>query len=116
VPVMARISDATISPAEGLVEVNGRRHPKLNSLRVFASSSGRDEPRQRITLQMADLGMVESYQGFSARGHIAASALRDHLEAKVIHDELGEISSVTWQTRDLIPAQYANPLYSLLTK
>ena len=36
------------------------------------------------------------------------SKIYDHLEVKLVHDELGEVYSHTWRTRDLIPEQYAN--------
>jgi len=116
-PVMAKISSASISPSEGLVEVAGSCHPALvSSLKIFGSSYAREEPKQRIVLQLDSDASLNPMRQFVAKGHIAASSIRELLELKLVHVEIGEVFTYSERTRDLLPEQYVNPLYFLLTK
>lgn len=116
-PVMAKFSEASICPRDGLVEATGVCHPSLGSFRVFGSSYGSTgEPRERIAFQVEESQPGDMLRRFTSRGRIATSKINHFLEVKFVHDELGEVYSQTWRTRDLIPAQYVNPLYFLLTK
>jgi hypothetical protein len=117
VPVVAKITDAAIFPRDGIVEATGVCHPSLGSFRMFGSSYGSTgEPRERIAFQVEDSKSSDTLRRFTSRGRVPMSKIYDHLEVKLVHDDLGEVYSHTWRTRDLIPEQYANPLYFLLTK
>ncbi len=118
VPVMAKITGASISPSEGLVETEGKCHLALvPSLRVFGSSYAREEPKQRISFQLnGGTQPNQGVQNFVAQGHIAASSIKEHIELKLVHADIGEVHSYSERTRNLVPEQYVNPLYFLLTK
>ena len=117
VPVVAKITDAAVSPRDGLVKATGVCHSSLGSLRVFGSSyGGRGEPKERIAFEVEDSKCSDSLRRFTSRGRVPTSKIFDYLEVKLVHDELGEVYSRTWRTRDLIPEQYVNPLYFLLMK
>jgi hypothetical protein len=71
VPVVARITDATIFPRDGLVEVSGVCHPSLGSFRVFGSSyGGNGEPRERIAFQVEDSKSSDTLRRFTSRGRV----------------------------------------------
>ncbi len=117
VPVMAKITGAAVFPSDGLVETGGSCHPALGSFRVFGSSyGGTGEPRERIAFQVEDSQTSDTMRRFTGKGHVPVSKIHEWLEVKFVHDELGEVYSHTWRTRDLIPEQYVNPLYFLLMK
>ncbi len=114
IPVMAKITEASISLSENLVQITGRCHSELrSSLRVFGLSCGRsDDSRLRVELRMGDGDSTT----FVASGHFVPEDRNERMEARLVHNEIGEISSGSWRVRDLIPEQYVNPLYFLLTK
>jgi len=115
VPVMAKVTGAAVSPGEDLVEATGCCHPALGSFRVFGSSyGGTQEPKERMAFHVEDSPSSDTLRRFIGKGQVPASKIKDFLEVKFVHGELGEIHSHTWRTRDLIPEQYVNPLYFLL--
>ena len=111
---MAKITEASISLSENLVQITNRCHSELRSgLRVFGLSCGRsDDSRLQVELRMGDGDGTT----FLPSGHFVPEDRNERMEARLVHNEIGEISSGSWRVRDLIPEQYVPPLYFLLTK
>jgi hypothetical protein len=114
IPVMAKITHASISLSENLVQVTGHCHPELRKgLRAFGLSAGHNEdPNLRVELTMGEGDATT----FVASGHFSREDSKESLAARLVHKEIGEINSASWRVRDLLPEQYVNPLYFLLTK
>ena len=117
VPVMAKISEAVVCPSDGIVKATGVSHPALASFRLFGSFYGNSgAPRERIPFLVEESEWSDAVRGFIGKGHVLTSKIYEYLDLKLVHDELGEVYSHTWRTRELIPEQYVNPLYFLLMK
>ncbi|MBZ5686709.1 MAG: hypothetical protein LAP86_16895 [Acidobacteriia bacterium] len=117
VPVMAKISEAVVCPSDGIVKATGLSHPALASFRLFGSFYGNSgAPRERIPFLVEESERSDAVRGFIGKGHVPTSKIYEYLDLKLVHDELGEVYSHTWRTRELIPEQYVNPLYFLLMK
>lgn len=114
IPVMTKITDASISFPEDIVQITGHCHPELRpGLRAFALAFGRsDDPGLRVELSMGD----GDSSTLVASGHFSRDNGKERLEARLVHKEIGEINSGSWRVRDLLPEQYVNPLYFLLSK
>ena len=116
-PVMAKINEAVVCPREGVIKATLTCHPALVPFRVFGSSYGTSaDAREKISFVAESTGQNDGRRGFIAKAQRAISEINEYLELRLVHDELGEVFSHSWRTRDLIPEQYVNPLYFLLTK
>ena len=117
VPIMARIMDAVVHPGECTVKVSGTWHQTLSLLQVFGSCYGRSgAARERISFTMHDSSSVDDLAKCAWESCVPKLDMYEFLEVRLVHAELGEVYSDTWPIRNLIPEQYVNPLYFLLTQ
>jgi len=113
IPVMARITEVSLSPSEKIFEIKGCCHTLLaRGLRAFGYSLGQfEDPRLRTELTLS-----ADDKTFKASGPFARRENSEHVEAKLVHREIGDIFWSRWRVRDLLPEADINPLYLLLKK
>ena len=117
VPIMAKITDAVVHPGDCTVRVSGTWQRALSSFQVFGSCYGKSRaPRERISFTMHDSSSSDDSAKCVWESRVPNSGMYEFLEVRLVHAELGEVSSDTWPIQNLIPEQYVNPLYFLLTR
>lgn len=115
VPILAKIRNVAISLNNDEIEATIDCDPRLSGIKVFGSLYGTSgEGRQRISFVPDRESNQLGKRGFLSKAHVTNAVAREYLELKLVHDQLGEVFSHAWPTRDLIPEQFANPLYSVL--
>jgi hypothetical protein len=117
VPIMARITDAVVHPGDCTVKVSATWQRSLSSFQLFGSCYGKSgASRERISFTISESSSSDASPKCTWESRIPTSDVYEILEVRLVHAELGELYSDTWPVRNLIPEQYVNPLYFLLTK
>jgi hypothetical protein len=113
-PVFARIQSASIEPAGEKLTVPFRAHPALvSSMRIHGAAVDRHNKSERLSFAV----QAEIEEGeWKAEASYRSRDTEGRIDARIVHEKLGEIYSYGWTVRELVPRHELSPLWHVLRR